>query len=129
MTGFPAAEAKLLFDASFVFFWGEFGDFDSIDDHGVGVVGLGIRGVGEGVVGLVRGPCVSLGDVVGSLPLGLEGDGFLVSFVNGGGNGIHGHDVAHQGWWDSCGEVSDQDVGIRDVGKGYMILEGGNIFG
>ena len=107
MTWFAAAEAEFLFNAMFAFFWGEFGDLDSVNDHGVGVVGFGIGGVGEGVVVLVRGFRVSFGDVVCSLPLGLESDDFLVPFVNGGGNGVHGHDAAHQGWWDSCGEVSD----------------------
>ena len=42
-----AVEAELLFNASFMFFWGEFGDFDGINGHGVGVVGFGIGGVGE----------------------------------------------------------------------------------
>ena len=50
-----AAEAKLLFDASFVFLWGEFGDFDGVYDHGVRVMGFGGRGVGEGVICLVGG--------------------------------------------------------------------------
>ena len=116
MTEFPAAETELLLNATFAFFWGELGDFDGVDDHGVRVVGLGVGGVGEGVVGLVRGFRVSSGNVICSFPLGLEGDGLLVPFVDGGGDGIHGHNAAHQGWWDSCREVSDQDIGIGDVG-------------
>ena len=68
------------------------------------------------MVGLMGGFGVPFGDVVSSLPLSLEGDCFLVPFVNGGGDGVHRHDAAHQGWWDSCGEVSDQDIGIGDVG-------------
>ena len=91
----------------FAFFWGKLGDFDGIDDHGIGVVGLGVGGVGEGVVGLVRGSRVSFGDVVSSLPLGLEGNGFLVPFVNGGGDSVHRHDLSHEGWRDSRREVSD----------------------
>ena len=80
------------------------------------------------MVGLMGGLQISLGNVVGSLPLGLESDGFLVPFFDGGGDGVHGHDSAHEWWWDSCGEVSDQDIGVGDIGKGYMVLECGNIF-
>ena len=50
---------------------------------------------------------ISLGNVVGSLPLGLESDSLLVPFFDGGGDGIHGHDSAHERWWNPCGEVSD----------------------
>ena len=116
MTRLSAVEAKFLLNASFAFFWGKFGDFNSVDDHGIRVVGFGIGGVGEGVVGLVRRLRVSSGNIIGSLPLGLEGNGFLVPVVNGGGNGVHGHNAAHQGRRDSCGEVSNQDVGVGDVG-------------
>ena len=35
------------------------------------------------------------GDVVGMFPQGLEGNGLLIPVVDGGGDGIHGHDVAH----------------------------------
>ena len=55
MTGFSAAEAELLFNATFSFLWGKLGDSDGIDDHGVGVVCLGVGGAGEGVIGLVGG--------------------------------------------------------------------------
>ena len=128
MTRFSAVEAEFLFNASFVFFRGKLGDFDGIDDHGIRVVGLGIGGVGEGVISLVRRFRVPSGDVVSSLPLGLEGDGFLVPFVDGSGDGVHGHDAAHQRWRDSCREVSDQDIGVRDVSERYMVFEGGNVF-
>ena len=120
-------EAKLFLDVAFAFFWGKLRDFDGIDDHGVGVVGFGVRGVGEGVVGLVGGLRVAFGDVIGSFPLGLEGDGLLVPFVDGGRNNVHGHDLVHEQWWNSCGEVSDQDVRVGDVGEGYVVFEGGDI--
>ena len=55
MAGFSAAEAEFLFNATFVFFWGELGDFDGVDDHGIRVMGFCIRVVGKGVVGLVGG--------------------------------------------------------------------------
>ena len=80
------------------------------------------------MVGLVRGFRVSFGNVICSFPLGLEGDGLLILLVDGGGNGVHRHDSAHQGRRDSCGEISNQDVGIGDVGGGYVVFEGGNIF-
>ena len=55
MTGFSAAEAEFLLNASFAFFWGKLGDFDGVNDHGVRVVGLGVGGAGEEVISLVRG--------------------------------------------------------------------------
>ena len=125
---FSAAEAEFLFNAVFAFFRGEFGDLDRIHDHGVGVVGLGGGGVGEGMVGLMGRPGVSLGNVVGSLPLGLESDGLLVPFIDGGGNGVHGHNAAHERGWDSCREIANQDVGVGDIGEGDVVFESGNIF-
>ena len=47
------------------------------------------------MVGLVGGFQVSLGNVIGSFPLGLESDGLLVPFFDGGGDSVHGHDAAH----------------------------------
>ena len=38
MSGFAAAKAELLLDAVFAFLRSKFGDFDSVDDHGVGVM-------------------------------------------------------------------------------------------
>ena len=128
VAGPSAAEAEFLFNAAFAFFWGKFGDLDHIHYHSVGVVGLGVGGVREGVVGLMGRLRVPFGDVVGSLPLGLESDSLLVPFVNGGGDSVHRHDSAHERRGDSCGEVSNQDIRVRDVGEGDMVLESGNIF-
>ena len=107
MTGFSTAKAELLPNASFAFFWGKLGDFDGIDDHSIGVVGLRIRGVREGVVVLMGSFGIPFGDVVDAFPLGLKGNCLLVPFIDGGGDGVHGHDSTHEGWWDSSGEVSD----------------------
>ena len=104
---FSAAKAEFLFNAAFAFFRGELGDFDGVNDHGVGIVSFSVGGVGEGMVGLMGGSGVSLGDVVGSLPLGLESDGLLVPFVDGGRDGVHGHDSAHKWWGNSRREVPD----------------------
>ena len=96
MSGLSAMEAEFLLDAASAFFRGELRDFDGVDDHGVGVMGFGVRGVGERVVGLVGGFRVSLGDIISSFPLGLEGDSLLVPFVDSGGNRVHRHDSAHE---------------------------------
>ena len=59
------------------------------------------------MVGLMGGSGVSLGNVVGTLPLGLESDSLFVPFVDGRGNSVHGHDAAHEWRWDSCGKIAD----------------------
>ena len=128
VAGFSAAETELLFNAAFAFFQGELGDLDRVYDHSVGVEGLDGGGVGEGMVGLMGRPGVSLGDVVGVLPLSLESDRLLVPFVDGRGDGVHGHDVAHERGWDSCGEIADQDVGVGDIREGDVVFKRGNIF-
>ena len=80
------------------------------------------------MVGLMGGSGVSLGNVVGTLPLGLESDSLFVPFVDGRGDSVHRHDAAHERGWDSCGEVSNQDVGVGDMGEGDVVFERGNIF-
>ena len=72
------------------------------------------------MIHLVGGFGVPPGDVISSLPLSLEGDCFLVPVIDGGGYSVHGHDAMHQRWWNSCGEISNQDIGIRDIGEGYI---------
>ena len=128
VAGFSAAKAEFLFNATFAFFRGKLGDLNRVYDHGVGVVSLGGGGVREGVVGLMGRPRVSLGDVVGALPLSLESDSLLVPFVDGRGDGVHRHDAAHERGWNSCGEVSDQDIGVGDIGEGDVVFERGNVF-
>ena len=113
MSRLSTAEAESFLHAFLVFFGREFSYLDDIYVHGVGVTSLG--GGGEGVVGLMNGPRVSFGDLFGSFPLGLEGDGHLVLVVNGGGDGVHGHDLAHEGGWDSSREVSNKDILVGDA--------------
>ena len=66
---------------------------------------------------------VPSGDFLCSFPLSLKVDGFGVPFLNGGQYVVHGHDSSHEGGGYSCGEVSDKNIGIFDVGSGNMILE------
>ena len=128
MSRFLAVEAEFFLNTTFAFFWGEFGDFDSVDNHGIGVMSFRGQGVGEGVVCLVGGFGFLSSDVIGSFPLGLESGGLLVPFIYGGGNGVHGHDVPHQCGWNSGKKVSNQNVGVRDVGEGDVVSERRDIF-
>ena len=66
---------------------------------------------------------VPSGDFLCSFPLSLKVDGFGVPFLNGGRYVVHGHDSSHEGGGYSCGEVSDKDIGIFDIGSGDVILE------
>jgi len=71
----------------------------------------------------VRWLDVSPSDFVGTIPLSLEMDSFFVPIVDGGGDGVHGHDAAHEGGRDSGGVVSNKDVFIADFRHGYVVLE------
>ena len=72
---------------------------------------------------MLSGALVPSGDFFCSLPLSLEMDGFGIPFLNGGWHGVHRHDSSHEGGRYSCGEVSDKDIGIFDIGLGDVILE------
>ena len=76
-------------------FSGKFSNLDNINIHGIGVSSFG-RG-GEGLVGLMGGLGVPLGDFISLFPLDLEGDGLLVPIVDGRGDSVHRHDLAHEG--------------------------------
>jgi len=40
---------------------------------------------------------VSSSDFISAIPLGLEMNGLFVPVVDGGGDGVHRHDMAHEG--------------------------------
>ena len=67
------------------------------------------------MVCLVSGFGILLGDFFCTFPLGLEGDSFLIPIVNGGGDGVHGHNAAHEGRRDFNGEISHKDILVRDI--------------
>jgi len=109
----------------FSFFGSEFGDSDGVYVHCIGVTIF--RG-GECLIG-VGGFDIPLSNFVSAVPLSLEVDGLFVPVVNGGGDGVHGHNVAHEGGGNSCRVVSDEDVFVIDFGHSYIVLEQGGIFG
>ena len=95
MSRFLAAEAKSFLNALLAFVRSKLANFDNIKIHSIRVTGLG--GSREGLVELASGFGVPLGDFIRTFSLGLEGDGFLIPIVNGGGDSVHGHNVAHEG--------------------------------
>ena len=60
-------------------------------------------------------------------PLGLEMDSHFIPVSNCGGDGVHGHDVMHEGSGDSSRVISYKDILIGNFGHGYVILEGRGI--
>ena len=125
MSRFSAAEAESFLNAFLTFFCREFANFDNINIHSIGILGFG-RG-GEGLIGLMSGFGVSLGDFISALPLSLEGDGLLIPVIDGGGDCIHGHDAAHEGGRDASGEVSNKDILVGDACEGGVVFEVGNV--
>ena len=79
------------------------------------------------MVGLVGGFGVLFGDLFGVFPLGLERDSFFVPIVNGGGDGVHGHNSVHEGGRDGGGEISNEDILISDACEGRVVFEVRNI--
>jgi len=124
---FPATEAEPFFLASFSFFGGEFGDFDGVYVHHVGVTGFRGRW-GEHLI-RVGWFDVSPSDFVGAIPLGLEVNGLFVPVADGGGDGVHRHDTAHEGGGNPSGVVSDENVFVVDSRHCYVVLEEGGVFG
>ena len=118
---FSAAEAESFLYAFLSFFGSEFANFDNIDIHGVGILSFG--GGGEGLVGLVSGFGVSFGDFVSALPLGLEGDGFLIPIIDGRRDSVHRHDLVHEERGDAHGEVPNKNILIYDACKGGVVFE------
>ena len=122
MSTFVAMEAKSLFGALFVFFWGKFlWKFDHINIHGIGVLG-GSRGQGKRLESL-SGPSALLSDLLSTIPLVLEVGGFRVSVVDFIWDCIEGHDPLHEQGGDSGGEETDQDIVVSDAGTSGVALE------
>ena len=121
MSWFSAAEVESFLYVFLSFFSREFADFDNINIHGIGASSFG--GVGEGLVGLVSGFRVPLGDLISAFPLGLERGGFFVPVIYGGGDCAHGHDATHEGGRDAGRKVSNKDVLVGDACEGRVVLE------
>ena len=121
MSRFLAAEAESLFNAFLAFFGSEFADFNDIDIHGVRI--LSFCGGGEGLIGLMSGFGVVLRDFVGAFPFGLEGNSLLVPVIDGEGDCVHGHDLAHEGERNASGEVSDKDILVSNASEERVVLE------
>ena len=125
MSRLSAAEAESFLCAFLLFFSREFSDLDDVYIHGVGIPGFG--GGGEGVVGLVSRFGVPFGNFFGMIPLGLEGNGLFIPVIDGRGNGVHGHDLTHEGGRDAGGEISNEDILVGDACKGRVVLKVRNI--
>ena len=121
VSGFSVAEAESFLYAFLSFFGSELANLENINIHGVGILSFG--GGGEGLVGLVSGFGVSFGDFVSVLPLGLEGDGFLIPIIDGRRDSVHRHDLVHEGRRDARGEVPDKNILICDACEGGVVPE------
>ena len=71
---------------------------------------------------------VSSGDFVSAIPLGLEMNGLFVPVLDGGRNGVHGHDTAHEGGGYPSRVVSDENIFIVNGRHSYVVLEEGGVF-
>ena len=126
MPGLPTTEAESFLHGFLAFFSHKLSYFDDVHIHGVWVSSFG--GIGEGLVGLMSGSRILFGDFIGAFPLGLEGNGLLIPAVNGSGDGVHGHNLAHEGGRDASREVPDEDILVSDFGEGGIVFEVGYIF-
>ena len=125
MSRSSAPKAESFLNTSLALLSGEFANFDNINIHGIRVSGFGRSR--KGLVELMGRFGVSLGDSFSTLPLGLEGDGFLIPIVDGGGDCVHGHDAVHEGGGDAGGEISGKNILVSDACKGGVVFEVGNI--
>ena len=125
MTRFPAVEAESFFLAVFLFFRGNFGNFDGIYIHRVRV--MEFRG-GWGKCLIMRRFDVPSSDLVSVVPLGLKMNCFLVPVIDGGRDGIHRHDAVHEGRGNPGGIVANENIFIINGGHSYVVLEEGGVF-
>ena len=121
-----AAEAESLLHTFLAFFSSKFSNFNDIYVHGAGVTSFG--GGGEGVVGLMSGFRVLLGDLFSVLPLGLERNGLFVPVFDGRGDSVHRHNSTHEGGRDSGREISNEDILVSDTCQGRVVFEVGDVF-
>ena len=116
-------EARSLFGALLVFFWGEFlQKFNCVNIHGVGVFG-GSGGQGERLEGL-SGSSALLSNLFCTIPLILEVGGFRVPVINFIWDYIKGHDLLHEWGGKSSSEEADEDVVVHNASMGGVAVEG-----
>jgi len=109
-----------------VFFGGEFGDFDGVYIHCIGVMGFrGRRGEHLIRVGWFN---VLPSNFIGAIPLSLEVNSLFVPVADGSGNGVHGHDTAHQRGGNPSRVVSNENIFVVDGRHSYVVLEEGGVF-
>jgi len=71
---------------------------------------------------------VSPSDFISAIPLGLEMNGLFVPVADGGRDGVHGHDMAHEGRGNPSGVVSDENIFVVNSRHSYVVLEEGGVF-
>ena len=126
MSGLSATEALSFLHTLLAFFSPKYSYFDDGHVHGIRVSGFG--GIGEGLVRLMNGFRVLLGNFIGAFPLGLEGNGLFIPVIDGSRDSVHGHNATHEGVRDASGEISDEDILVRDACEGGVVLEVEDIF-
>ena len=130
-----AAEAKTFLNANLLFLWGELPDMYDIYIHSIWILDLPSGGRGKIRAYGRRGGFVIFGssghNLVGLVSLDLESFGFDISFVDGGGYGVHRVDVAHECWVESFSKEGDED-GLVDypteVSSNFELVDVGEDF-
>ena len=59
--------------------------------------------------------------------MGLEGNSLFIPVIDGRGNGVHGHDLTHEGGGDASREISNKDILVSDACKERVVLKVRNI--
>ena len=125
MSRLSATEAESFLHTLLTFFRSKFSYFDDVYVHGIRVSGFG--GIGEGLVGLMSGFRVSLGNFIGAFPLGLEGNGLFIPVLDGSRDSVHGHDATHEGGRDASKEISDEDILVGNACERGVVLKVGDV--
>ena len=72
---------------------------------------------------------ISSSDLIGTVSLSLEINCLFIPVADGSGDGVHGHDMTHEGGGNSGGIVSNENIFIINVGHGHIVLKKGGVLG
>ena len=125
MSLLSAMKAEPFLGAFPPFFWGQFGQSDHVNIHGVRVFGGSQEG-GERLEDL-NGPSTLLSDLFDVVPLVLEMGSLGIPVIDFIWDGVKRRDPLHEQGRDSGSKEADEDIVVHDINIDNVALECGDV--